>query len=244
MGAQKTLLVTRPAPDNRETARLLQKAGFNVELLPLLEFKALDFELPASEEFAAIAVTSTNALRALKQKNALKNFFHLPLFAVGQKTAKQAETLGFANVRAANGNLLSLVDLIKASRLKGTLFYPAARQLSGDLGSMLGQKELIVRTVPIYEMAALKQLSTSQSTMLEDGSIDASLFYSRRTAETFLSLCDLYALNARTLPVLCLSPNVADIFQQAGFRQIHLSSAPNQQAMIALALSFVPINSK
>ncbi len=244
MGTEKTLLVTRPAPANIETARLLQKAGVNVELLPLLEFKALDFELPAPEKLAAIAVTSANALHALKQNDALENFLSLPLFAVGQKTADMAKNLGFANVRTANGNLLSLVDLIKASRLKGALFYPAARQLSGDLGSMLYLNEVTVKTITVYEMAALKKLSHSQKTMLGDGSIDAALFYSRRTAQTFLSLCGLYELNTRHLPVLCLSPNVADIFQKAGFRQIHLSSAPNQQAMIALALSFAPINSK
>jgi len=244
MDAKKTLLVTRPEPDNEQTARLLQKGGFKVELLPLLTFQALEFDLPAPEKFAAIAVTSTNALRALKQKDMLEDLRKIPLFAVGQKTAEQAKTLGFDDVEAASGNLSSLAGLISAKQLEGALFYPAARHLSGDLNSMLSGNEINVETVPVYEMKPLEKLDRRQQKMLRDGSIAAGLFYSRRSAQTFIKLCPSSAIDAARLPVLCLSQNVADIFEDAGFEQIHRSSAPNQQAMIALALSFAPINSK
>jgi len=206
--------VTRPEPDNRATASLLLKAGFKVELLPVMSLEILDFELPKAGDFAAIAVTSANTLRVLEQKGMLEGLRQIPLFAVGEKTAERAKAVGFAKVAAANGNLVSLAGLIKSQmRPGGKLFYPAARHLSGDLGAMLCEHGIIVKTVPVYQMAALKQPSRSQREMLENGSIDAGVFYSRRSAEIFVQLCASSGIDAARLPVLCLSQNVAEIFR-------------------------------
>ncbi|VAW13909.1 Uroporphyrinogen-III synthase [hydrothermal vent metagenome] len=242
--AQKTLLVTRPSPDNKATARLLQKAGFEVELLPVLSFQVLDFD-PPGKNISAIAVTSANALNALEQKGILDELRQIPLFAVGRKTAQKAKSLGFENVEAAGGNLVSLADLIMSRNITGgEIFYPAARHLSGDLAAMLGEHDIAVKTITAYQMEPLDKLNDHQRTMLGGDSIGAGLFYSRRSAEIFIELCAFGGVNAHNLPVLCLSQNVAEAFRGAGFKQIHISSAPNQQAMVALALSFAAINSK
>jgi len=244
MGAKKTLLVTRPEPENRETVRLLRRAGFNTRSLALLEFEALGFEPPAPGEFGSVAVTSTNALRALEEQDLIRDLRPLPLFAVGEKTAERAKTLGFCDIRAAGGSVASLAALIAAYQPGGGVFYPCARHVAGDLAAMLSGHEIIVETVPVYQMKALQQLNRQQCAMLTDGLIDAALFYSRRTGQVFIRLCADAGVEALDMAVLCLSQNVAAVFRAAGFTRIEVAGAPNQQAMMALALSFGAINSK
>ncbi len=244
MGAKKTLLVTRPEPENSQTAHMLRRAGFNTEALALLEFEALEFDPPAPRDFAAIALTSANALRALEQKDLIRDLRPLPLFAVGEKTAERAKTLGFGDIHVADGSVASLAALIAAQKPGGRIFYPCARHLAADLAATLREHGIDVKTVPVYQMKALQQLNRQQRAMLTDGLIDAALFYSRRSAETFVRLCANAGIGAANMTVLCLSPNVADVFRAAGFRRIEVAGAPNQQAMMALALSFGAINSK
>ena len=72
---------------------------------------------------------------------------------------------------------------------------------------------------------------------LEDGDISAALFYSRRTAETFVSLTTGLSARAK-LGMLCLSENVAAPLIAAHFVRVALADYPSEEAMMGLALSF------
>mgnify|MGYP000028146704 CR=1 FL=1 len=60
---------------------------------PLLVHQTLTPNLPEATGFAAIAVTSTNALRALRERGMLERYLKLPLYAVGGRTAAAAKEL-------------------------------------------------------------------------------------------------------------------------------------------------------
>lgn len=234
------MLVTRPQPDATETAARLNALDIETIVCPLLSFSPLTTSLPDPTGFAAMAVTSANALRALDGRGALGNYRGLKTFTVGERTAAQARDYGFADVTSAGGTLADLVDLLAHAGLKGPVFYPAGRELSGDLAKSLAPYGVMVITAQVYAMNPIGALPLEVREGLVDGSIGAAMFYSRRTAEAFVTLAgDGLGRAARTrLGMLCLSETVAEPLVSAHFVRISLADYPSEEAMMGLALSF------
>ncbi len=233
------LLITRPKPDNRHTAKLLAAQNIEAELLPLLSFTVLDTQFPDIADFAALAVTSANTIRALEALGQIPALSHLPLFAVGGKTTETALAAGLTSISTASESIESLGEMIAETGVGGPVLYPAARDRSGDLAALLENQNIKVTTIPVYAMEAKINLSAAETAILKDNSLDGILFYSARTAQTFVELTGACGLETRKqTPALCLSQNVAEPLHEAGFEKIHVSEAPNEQAMMALALSF------
>ncbi len=234
------MLVTRPDPDAGETAARLAALDIEAALCPLLSHQTLPTSLPDSAGFAAIALTSANALRALEERGVLDQFKHLPAYTVGDRTAGVAEDMGFGFVQSAGGALADLVELLAHARLQGPIFYPTGRDQSGDLAKSLAPFGVMVIAAQVYAMNAATELPAQIVGELEDGSIDAVLFYSRRTAETFARLCEgkLSRLSRLELGVLCLSETIAEPLVDAHFVRVGLADYPSEEAMMALALSF------
>jgi uroporphyrinogen-III synthase len=231
------MLVTRPEPDASDTAARLRALGIEPVVVPLLAYAALPTPLPGSKGFAAMVVTSGNALRALKERGDIGALGDLTLYCVGDRTAAAARSLGFTKVASASGDARDLVSLVAGAEPRGPLLYPAARDRAGDLGKALARHGLMVITTEVYEMAPLKALPASVAAELADGAIAAGLFYSRRTAETFAALTGDLAERNR-LGVLCLSEAVAAPLIGAHFVRVGLADHPSEEAMMSLALSF------
>lgn len=232
-----TMLVTRPEPDASETAARLSALDIQAVVEPLLIAETLPTTLPEAEGFAAMAVTSANALRALEDRGELARFMKLPIYAVGDRTAALARTLGFAQVTSAAGRLDDLVTLLARAGIAGPVLYPAARHPAGDLAKALAPHGVMVITAPVYDMRAAGALSETARAGLSAGRIDAGLFYSRRTAETFAGLARDLDDKAR-LGVLCLSEAVAEPLIAAHFVRVALADHPSEEGMMGLALSF------
>ena len=231
------MLVTRPEPDASETAARLNALDIETVIDPLLIARTLPTSLPPAEGFAALAVTSANALRALRDRGDLSGYLGLPLFAVGARTAETARRLGFGTVTSAGGNMNDLVGLLAAAGVDGPILYPAARQRSGDLGKALAPRGIMVITTSVYDMVPSAGLSETTTAAMTSGALSAALFYSRRTAETFATLAA--GLRDRTkLGVLCLSETVAAPLVAAHFVRVALADHPSEEAMLGLALSF------
>ncbi|ODT70231.1 MAG: hypothetical protein ABS75_14090 [Pelagibacterium sp. SCN 63-23] len=236
----KPMLVTRPEPDAQATRDRLAALDIASVSAPVMSRQTLKANLPAAEGFAALAITSTNALRALADLEALPAFLSIPVFAVGDRTAHEARLLSFKSVEAADGTLDSLVTTIALARLTGPVFYPAGRHLSGDLAQALAPHGLLVVTSPVYEMVAETGLAADIAAGLADDAYGAVLLYSRRTAEIFATLTASLLADSvrRNLPMLCLSENVASPLIENHFTRILLADHPSEEAMMALALAF------
>jgi uroporphyrinogen-III synthase len=234
------MLITRPEPDAQATQERLAALDIIADVVPLMTRQNLHAHLPPPEGFAALAVTSTNALRALAETASLAPLLHKPTYAVGDRTAHEARQLGFDNVVAAEGSLDSLATTIALARLDGPVFYPAGKHLSGDLAHAMAPHGLMVVTVPVYEMVAEAALPADVAAALSAGQYGAILFYSRRTAEIFCSLVSgvVAPADRRTLPVICLSENVASPLLENHFSRVLLADHPSEDAMLALALAF------
>lgn len=234
------MLVTRPEPDASETAARLGALGIDGLACPLLAHQTLDTSLPDATGFAAMAVTSANALRALRERGLIERYLKLPLYAVGGRTASAAKALGFKQVTHAEGGFVALAELLAHMPLTGPIFYPAARELAGDLAKSLAPFGRMVITAEVYAMNPVESLPLTAAGGFATNSIGAVLLYSKRTAETFVRLADPHIdrLERRQLGMLCLSEQVAEPLFDAHFVRVSLAEQPSEQAMMGLALSF------
>ena len=234
------MLVTRPEPDASETGARLRALRIAAEICPLLTHQTLHTSLPDARGFAAMAVTSANALRALDERGVLADYRHIRLHAVGNRTAALARSLGFTDVQSAGGTLADLAELLAHAGLGGPIFYPAGRDLTADLAKSLAPYGVMVITTQVYAMSPLPALPETVVAGLGSGGIGAALFYSRRTAATFAALVrDRLDREVHThLGMLCLSEAVAEPLIDAHFVRIGLADQPSEEAMMGLALSF------
>ncbi|MGV3491334.1 MAG: uroporphyrinogen-III synthase [Devosia sp.] len=235
-----SMLVTRPEPDASDSAARLEALGIVPVIAPMLVYEPLLASLPDPATLGAIAVTSANALRALDVDGAIGTYRHLPLYAVGDRTADLADVLGFAMVTSAGGAIGDLVELLAHARIDGSIFYPAGREHTADLGRSLEPFGKPVVTVPVYAMNPVARLDDALVDNLRDGSIVAALFYSRRTAEAFVRAADgvLDDSVRKRLGVLCMSEAVAAPLIDAHFVRVGLAERPDEDVMMGLALSF------
>jgi uroporphyrinogen-III synthase len=233
------MLVTRPEPDASATATRLEALDIVPVVAPMLRFEPLVAELPDPQSVAALAVTSANALRAMADTGTLDAYRHLPLYAVGDRTADLAGELGFTMVTSAGGAFADLVEGLAHAPIAGPILYPAGRERSADLARSLHDFGKSVVTVPVYAMDPVARLGDEVLAALRAGSIAAALFYSRRTAEAFVHATEGLDGDARRrLGVLCLSEAVAEPLIEAHFVRVGLAERPDEDAMMGLALSF------
>lgn len=232
------MLVTRPEPDAQATLARLDALGIEAIAVPVMVRRTLDASLPPADGFTAMVLTSANAVRALAERDALDRFRHLPVFAVGDRTAREAVEAGFERVSSAAGALQDLINAMTIARMRGPIFYPAGKHQSADLAKALAPLGIMVVTAKIYDMVAIDALPEPVLAQL-GGEIGAVLAYSRRSAEIFAGLAAGLTRDRRnSLAMLCLSEAVAEPLLEARFSRISLADRSDEDAMMSLALAF------
>jgi uroporphyrinogen-III synthase len=234
------MLVTRPQPEAGETAGRLHALDIESEVLPLLERVTLTGSLPDAEGFAAMALSSANALASLAERGVIETYCGLKVFAVGDRTAAAARDHGFTDVVSAHGAFGDLAEMLIHAGLKGPVFYPAARDQSGDLAKSLAPHGVMVVTARVYEMNEVEDLDQGIVARLAAGKFGAATFYSRRTAEAFVKrVAPSVGRDVATrLGVLCISEGVAEPLIAAHFVRVGLADYPSEEGMMGLCLSF------
>ncbi len=237
-GTGMTMLVTRPEPDAQSSLARLRALDIPARALPLMVRHTLPVSLPKADGFTAMVLTSANAVRALADRGVINTYLDLPVFAVGDRTAREARAAGFSRVSSAAGALKDLVNAMAISRLPGPVFYPTGKHGSGDLAQALSPLGIMVVAAKLYDMVAIDALPQDILDDLSDGRITAVLSYSRRTAEIFAQLAaPLDRQQRRQIAMLCLSETVAEPLLENHFNRISLADQPDEDAMMALALA-------
>lgn len=229
------VLVTRPHPDNEATARALRDRGFSVVLAPMLRFEPLALSDALEADFAAVIVTSANALRAVEAE--LVPLTRLPLFAVGEHTAAEARRLGFGEVIVAEGDAEKLRERVgkglKAKKKARRLLYLAGADLARDLAGDLAVDGFEVVTRTTYRMVALSALSPETREAFAANEVEAVLHYSQRSARAFLEAAraDGVEISALAVPQCCISAHVAAILREAGAERVLAADVPDENAL-------------
>jgi uroporphyrinogen-III synthase len=231
------LLVTRPEPDASLEAEALTARGHEPVLAPLL---AIEFVHDVVVELAgaqALIVTSRNALRALASHRELDEALRLPLYAVGEATARAATKLGFRQVTEGPGTGAALAELIggKLAPGAGPLVHLAGETLAFDLKSALASEGFSVRQLVLYRAVPARELPAKALGLLKAGRLDGVILMSPRTAKTFALLLDRHGLvtEGRRLVCYCLSEAVAEAVAPVGAR-VRVAAQPREEDVLAL----------
>jgi uroporphyrinogen-III synthase len=231
------LLVTRPEPDAMRQVERLAARGHEAVLAPLLAIETAT-EMPLELNGAqALIVTSRNALRALATHRELAASLQLPLFAVGEATAKAAAELGFTRVTSGPGTGEGLAQLI-ADALDpdaGALVHLAGKTVAFDLKSALQAKGFTLRQPVLYRAVAATRLPESVLTLLNEGKLDGVILMSPRTAAIFAALVVRHEAltQASRLDCYCLSAAVAQAVEPLKARTI-VAARPSEEDILAL----------
>jgi uroporphyrinogen-III synthase len=231
------ILVTRPQPGAAQTARALRERGHEPIVAPLLQIEILAEIDPDAGSWNAILLTSANALHGIRKFASRREWRGVPIFAVGEATAKAARDKGFTNVTSADGNVDDLINLV-ASRLRppARLLYAAGEERAGDLAGALRAQNFKVDLVAVYRLVGAKLLPEPAAVAL-CGEIDGVLHFSRQSAAALISAARNSRLleAALTKPVhFCISEQVAEPLRAAGAANIRVATRLDEQGLLEL----------
>jgi uroporphyrinogen-III synthase len=226
-------LVSRPREDAERIAAPLRALGVQVLHEPLLVIVPVagpNIELAGVQ---GILVTSANGVRALAAAIEERS---IPVFAVGDQTARASRELGFKQVESAGGDVASLAELVTRTLkpANGPLLHAAGAVQAGDLARKLGAEGFQVRIAQLYDARPTAALSQATQAALRNGDIDAAFFYSPRTARTFVEHVRKAGLEdaVRHLTAFALSPAVARELDPVLSGRIRVAAHPTQDALL------------
>jgi len=231
------LLVTRPEPDGERSAAALRARGHDVLLAPLSRIvpAAADF---GPGPFAALLISSANAVRALEIHPRRQELIGVPAIAVGDRSAHAARRAGFAEVISADGTVADLVALVSA-RYGGSgqrLLYLAgaarATELAAALAGVAGPVEMCV----IYQAVANLALPPEVAAALAGGTLAGVLHFSRRSAAFYLDATAQAGLGDAALKPMhfCLSARIAAPLAAAGAPAVRIAARPTEESLVQL----------
>jgi uroporphyrinogen-III synthase len=231
------LLVTRPEPDASREAEALSARGHEPVLAPLLVIEFLG-PVPLQLDGAqGLIATSRNAIRALAAHPERDEALKLPLLAVGEGTARQAQELGFIDVTIGLGTGPMLTALISAELDPkfGPLVHLAGEALAFDLKSALEEHGFELRQPVLYRAVPARELPAEALSLLKSGELGGVILMSPRTAKTFATLLgDRGAVTQAKTPVCyCLSKAVAEQVMPLGF-PVCVAAEPREEDVLAL----------
>jgi len=229
------VLLTRPREDSENLATVLGERGMETFIEPLLEIDLFAGPPLDLAGVAAVLATSANGIRTFAGRNGDRA---VPVFAVGDASARTAVELGFQDVRSAAGDVETLAALIKETiePSAGVLLHPAGTKLAGDLGGALEAAGYAYRREVLYEAKTATALSGPARELMAAGGIGGVLLFSPRTGATLASLMTAAGLDqaARSMTAYCLSAAVAERISALPWRAIETAAAPEQAALLAL----------
>lgn len=227
------LLVTRPEEDAARLAAELRALGHDVVLAPVMTIVELgDAPLPL-EDVQAVLATSANGVRAFVRRSPRRD---LPLYAVGDATARTARAAGFATVRSANGDVDALAHLVARSlaRAGGPLLHVTGSVAAGDLSGRLEGLGFTVNRAVLYRAEPARSLAPEAAAALKAGTLDGVLLFSPRTARLFVELAQAAGAGLLSAAVgYCLSRAVANVAAPGGFARLVVAEKPNQASLFA-----------
>jgi len=229
------LLITRPEKSAKILSDKLRASGHETVCSALLEIvfnETTDLDLKGVQAFV---VTSANGLAGLVKVTENRD---LPLFAVGDKTAKAAKYAGFKTVLSADGDVAGLGDLISQNAAidKGTLLHAGGARVAGDLGSQLEVAGFSYRREILYDAIEAEKFSSETFSVVSEDKLDGILLFSPHTAKVFKRIVDAEGLNTHLekLDAWCLSANVASEIEGLKFGRVFVSRRPTEEALLQL----------
>jgi uroporphyrinogen-III synthase len=235
-GTAMLILTTRPTelvePFNSE----LQQIGcqtFNEAMLMIVPLK---WSPKRVSNASALVITSINGAKELAKIE--DRHLHVPIFAVGLSTAEQMINLGYRNVHYANGTAVDLIRVL-CSTLSvsiGPILHVGGKHISVDIASALSLRGYNADHLAVYDAIAAASLSRKTCKLITAGEIDAIVFMSRRTAQTFCMLLEQNNLvqYINQIKAFVMSREIGQDLTSLGWREIFVAPSASRSALVEL----------
>ncbi len=226
-------LITRPREDSENISRDLRQRGIESVIEPMLTIVHGADPPVELANVQAVLFTSANGARAFAAASAERS---LPAFAVGEATAAAAREAGFARVESAGGDVAALAELVRRrlDPAKGALFHAAGSVTAGDLAGSLQRSGFTIQRAVLYEAVRASAISPETAALMRQGHVNMVLFFSPRTAATFVTLARKAGLEGTCggMVAVCLSPAVAEAVGVLPWRDLRSAASPRWPAML------------
>ena len=226
------LLLTRPEDDSAGLAAALSDMGVTTLIAPLLWVENVPGPMFDLDNTQGVLLTSANGARAMAARTVRRD---IPVYAVGDATARMASNLGFTDISSAHGDVDDLANLVRERCRpdQGVMFHAAGSVTAGDLAAMLAPFGFQVRREMLYEAKTPDTLPDAAVRTLEDSVLDGVVLYSPRTARTFDALVGKAGLTDALagLRLFALSKNV-DAATTSRWAERIIAEQPDQESLL------------
>jgi len=219
----RPLLLLRPQPGNDATAGQARALGIEVVQLPLFEIVPVTDSPEPEGPFDALLVTSANGAR--HGAHMLARFADLPIYTVGDASAQAVRAHGGIIVHVGGGDAASTIPLIVAAGHGRLLHIGGEETRPFDPAGLSVTRHVVYRSEALDMRPHTKRLATMQPSVIAVHSPAAG----RRLNALMPPPCRNHLLLA-----------ISDAAAQAagpGWRGVHVSSAPDDSALLRLATS-------
>ncbi len=232
-------LITRTMPGAQATAQKIAPLGYEPIILPAAILRPTNSSIDING-VQALLVTSSNAPYLA---NLSPDILDLPVYAVGDATAKAANDAGFANVVSAGGDASTLAVLV-ADRLKpqnGALMHLRGHEIAGDVAGLLGACKFEVRSTEIYETIDNPEFSQQINQILAQNS-GIIMFHSPKGAQRFRKYADFSLL--KNWSALCISQASSIPIDEPIWANFLIAQKPNEASMLELGSGLINLQSE
>lgn len=213
------VLITRPQPEGHKLEELLGKdpkvPAFCEPMLNIVpQKKQLILEAEGQNKVTDLMVTSCRVFEILEN---WQDYLDIPLWCVGDVTARKAKLMGFKLVHCANRSAQDLLEMIvKETGQKKDQYH--FRHVCGDtlhldLSEALSRLGYRADKDVVYTTQASKDLSKKFMSLWNKGSFIVAPFFSQRTTEIFVNLIKKHKLQKQCASVHALAHSDAVLKQ-------------------------------
>jgi len=228
-GAAPRVWVTRAVPGAAATAERLARAGLVPVLAPLIETTPVATSARMLDGHDALVFTSAAAVR---QVAALTSDRTLPVYAVGEATARAARAAGWTVAADADGAVADLARALAGTPPGLRLLHPCAVVTAGDLSHVERQvtRWPVYRTDPVSSSGWAPALAD-----LRAGRLAGVLVQSPSAAAVLAERLQPAEAVTRTV-LFALSDACAAPLAAAGFREIACPPFPRETALLKVVV--------
>ena len=229
---KNVVLITRPEDDSTTIAYAVNQKKYLAFCEPFLDVVFYDTELPNLENYGALVFTSANGVRAFVLKSERRD---IPVFTVGDNTLEEVRCHDFATYKSAQGNVDDLINMLADENIEGSALYIRGEHISKQLdGAVSG---LDINEFTLYRTEKPQQISPNCLDLLRQGIFSHVLFFSARTAETFVALIsgDVQAVSGlKRTKALCLGDSMIECLSVLPWQDIMVAAEPNRDGLLDL----------
>jgi len=205
----KNILIARPQNQAKELAAFLEKRNCKVIIEPIFQVEFCNFA-KINFDFAALIITSVNALAALEKINAKKE---IKIFTLGKKLSQQLINLGFKNLTIAENSAENLFAEI--AKFNEKILYLRGEKISFDFAAQFKN----ISEILTYKIIENQSFSPDFLEFCKKNNFDEILIFSKNSAEIFVNLAKKHNLLAKFIncKMVCLSENICNFIKNFGF---------------------------